>query len=109
MIALELIAVEYGPSSKGSTLGTPIVHAYNPDKSVVWTYTITNPAVSGAYQDGTVTSLSAADVDGDGGYDIVFGVLRRECRRLHGCRGRAGGLEIRVRSAITGARHRAPS
>lgn len=53
--------------------GAPVIYAYNPDKSEVWSHPVENPATPlGTYNHGTPSAVSAGDVDGDGELEIVL-------------------------------------
>lgn len=79
---LEVIAAVfdeyYAPSNPSSSPngGAPVIYAYKPNKSVLWSLPLQNPHTNMTnYNYGVPSSLSAADVDGDGQPEIVFTML----------------------------------
>lgn len=79
---LEVIAAVfdqyYAPTNPSTSPngGAPVIYAYKPNKSVLWSRPLQNPNTSlTTYNYGVPSSLSAADVDGDGQPEIVFTML----------------------------------
>ena len=70
---LEVVAAVFDGMSSSPNNGAPVIYAYKHDKTVLWSYPVQNPNTTATtYNQGTVSSISAADVDGDGQPEIVF-------------------------------------
>jgi len=63
----------YANPSTSPNAGAPVIYAYKPNKSVLWSRTVQNPNTTMTiYNHGVPSSISAGDVDGDGQPEIVF-------------------------------------
>lgn len=77
---LEVVAAVYDDDPNKSYPDTPVVTAYRYDKSVLWSFPVINPDVVCAGKNKSIpSSVSAADVDGDGQPEIVFTALFPDC------------------------------
>ena len=75
---LEVVDAYYDQTPTSPNGGSPVVYAWEPNKAVLWQRPVVNPLNtngSPVYNMGTPSSLSAADVDGDGQMEIVFSVF----------------------------------
>jgi subtilisin family serine protease len=76
---LEIVAAVFDeyyndPSSSSPNGGAPVIYAYRPDKSVLWSMPVDNPNAPPNYDHGIPSSISMGDVDGDGALEVVFSI-----------------------------------
>ncbi len=64
-----------GPITGDPNFGAPVIYAYKPNKSVLWSYGVTNPLATPQYHHGLPSSISIGDVDNDGQFDVVFSMF----------------------------------